>query len=89
MLNFALSALATAAIIVVGLLFSGKRVLVYEYKVNPGETFVVEEHGNLGAAEAPSLYCRYFNGRSFVESVFWYSPNGLMGKDSCPFMASQ
>ncbi|HVG62928.1 MAG TPA: hypothetical protein VNA24_30470 [Hyalangium sp.] len=68
------------------LLLSGKRVLVSETKVQPGETYIVEDYGNLGASRQASLVCRYFTGRSIQTAVFWYSPNGFLGRDSCPFI---
>lgn len=74
--------LATWAWLVVG----GARILVSQDLVRPGDNYVVEEHGNLGAASAPSLVCRYFTGRRTVTRVFWYSENNVFGKDECPFL---
>jgi len=62
------------------------RVLLKERKVNPGETFIVEEHGDLGKSSQSSLVCSYFNGRRLLTRVFWYSQNNIMGRDSCPFI---
>jgi hypothetical protein len=76
------------ALSVLALLVSGKRVLINEVKVNPGDHYVVEEHGDLGASTSATLVCRYFTGRSVLVSVFWYSSNNIMGKDQCPFIAS-
>ena len=70
----------------VALLVSGRRVLISETKVNPGDTYVVEDYGNLGAASQASLVCRYFTGRNTQTRVLWYSPNNILGRDSCPFM---
>ncbi len=81
--------LFVAALVCVLLLASGNRLLIYEHKVNPGEEYVVFEHGDLGAAQQASLVCRYFTGRSVLTSVFWYSPDNLMGKDQCPFITSE
>jgi hypothetical protein len=87
--TFLVAAAAVMVTLVLALLLSDRRVLVYEHKVNPGEVYVVAEHGNLGEEKNASLHCRYFTGRAVVESVFWYSPNNLLGKDSCPFIATR
>lgn len=68
------------------LLVSGRRVLIWETKVTPGDRYVISEYGDLGAAQQASLVCRYYTGRSVLTSVHWYSSNGLMGKDQCPFL---
>lgn len=78
-----------AAALVVGLLsllLSGKRVLISEDLVRPGEVYVVPGFGNVGEGKAESLVCGYFTGRSVVKKVFWYSPNNVLGKDGCPFI---
>ena len=67
------------------ILVTGTRVLVGETKVNPGMSYVVEDYGDLGTNGQSSLVCRYFNGRKILVSVFWYSSNNIMGRDSCPF----
>jgi hypothetical protein len=64
----------------------GVRVLVYEHKVDPGHDYSVAEYGNLGNATQSSLVCKYFTGRNFVTSVYWYAPNNIMGRDTCPFV---
>lgn len=87
--NVALGCLASAAVVSLGLLISGKRILVHERRVNPGELYVVPEHGNLGEAGQASLVCRYFTGRGIITTVFWYSSNNLLGKDQCPFVTEQ
>jgi hypothetical protein len=71
------------------LLVSGRRVLISERLVRPGENFVVGEWGDLGANENASLVCRYFTGRSTVTRVLWYSPNNILGRDSCPTITSE
>ena len=89
-LRYAAYAVVTAALLaVLALLVSGKRVLVYEVRVNPGEHYVVPEHGDLGASSHATLVCHYFTGRSVVLSVFWHSSNNLMGKDQCPFITNE
>jgi hypothetical protein len=81
-----LTVAALAITILLALMLSDRRVLVYEHKVSPGKTYVIPEHGNLGDAQGASLHCKYFTGRALVDTVFWYSPNNVMGKDSCPFI---
>jgi hypothetical protein len=71
------------------LLISGKRVLISETKVEPGQEYVLPEHGNLGSAQQASLVCKYFTGRSVRISVLWYSSNNIMGKDQCPFLVQE
>lgn len=71
------------------LLLTGKRVLVAETKVEPGQNYVLPEWGSLGDASQSQLVCRYFTGRSMRTTVLWYSPNNIMGKDQCPFIDSQ
>ncbi len=83
----ALLFIATAVLtIAIALLVTGKRVLVSEVKVNPGDNYSVPDYGNLGEGKSASLVCRYFTGRSVLIRVFWYSPNNIMGKDECPFI---
>jgi hypothetical protein len=71
------------------LLISGNRVLLSETKVEPGQNYVLSEWGNLGEAEQTSLVCKYFTGRSVKISVYWYSPNNILGKDQCPFIIDE
>lgn len=85
----ALGLVVTAALVSGGLLLSGKRVLILEHRINPGETYVVSDHGNLGDSKQASLVCRYFTGRSIVTTVLWYSPNNVLGRDQCPFVSDQ
>lgn len=70
------------------LLITDSRLLVWEKRVNPGETYFVEEHGDLGTNRQSNLVCRYFTGRSVLTSVYWYSPDNLFGKSHCPFVES-
>jgi len=67
------------------LLITGKRILLSETKVKPGDSYSAPDYGNLGESKSASLVCKYFTGRSVLTRVFWYSPNNLMGKDECPF----
>lgn len=82
-------AIALALVLIVlefTLLISGSRVLVSEHRVNPGDTYVLPDWGNLGTAQQPQLVCRYFTGRSVKATVLWYSSNNIMGADECPFL---
>ncbi|MRD49680.1 hypothetical protein GHT07_20615 [Caenimonas koreensis DSM 17982] len=76
-----------AFIVSLVLLLSDRRILVYEHKVNPGESFVEGEWGDLGKASQSQLVCRYFTGRSVQTTVYWHAPNNIMGKDQCPFLS--
>lgn len=68
------------------LLFSDNRILLKEVRVKPGDSYFVEEYGNLGEKQKQDcLVCYYFNGRKILAKVFWYAPNNIMGKDSCRF----
>jgi hypothetical protein len=79
---------ASVALVLVGtLLVSDRRVLLWEIRVNPGQSYIVGEWGDLGKASASSLVCRYFTGRSVQTIVYWHSPNNIMGRDQCPFLA--
>ena len=78
--------LACVVLVEVALLLSGFRVLVWEIKVPPGETYIASGHGTLRKNPQSSLVCKYFTGRSVTESVFWYSSNNIMGRDSCAFI---
>lgn len=80
-----LSVMALFAIGWLLLLTSGTRVLVSETKVEPGQVHFVENYGDLGQAKQASLVCRYFTGKGMTQSVFWYSPNNVLGRDECPF----
>ena len=68
------------------LLTTGFRILLKEKKVNSGERYEIEDYGNLGDGDSASLVCKYFDGRKIRITVFWYSANNIMGKDSCPFL---
>ena len=68
------------------LLISGFRVLLNEKKVLSGERYETEDYGNLGDNKSASLVCKYFDGRKTRITIFWYSANNIMGRDSCPFL---
>lgn len=82
-------ALGAMIVVCLTLLIGGKRVLVHERKVEPGEYYPLPGYANVGQGEQASLVCRYFTGRGVVATVFWYSPNNIMGKDQCPFVTSE
>jgi len=84
--RLAAAALVAAAAFEAYLLLGGRRVLVAETKVEPGQSYVVEGWGDLGKAPQPSLACRYFTGRSITTAVWWYSAGNFRGRDSCPFV---
>jgi hypothetical protein len=76
---------AAAAIAAVFLVATNQRMLVWETKVTPGDSYVVEGHGDLGKSKQPSLVCRYFTGVDVVTKVIPYRPSS--GQGSCPFLA--
>lgn len=67
------------------LLVTGRRVLVWETRVEPGQRYMTDDWGDLGNAEQATLACRYFTGRAIKLRAMWYSPNNILGRDSCPF----
>jgi hypothetical protein len=86
-LKQALVAVAAVVVLIeVSLLVSGRRLLIHERKVEPGEEHIVPDYGNIGEGAQASLACRYFTGRSTTIRVFWYAPNNMFGKDQCPFL---
>jgi hypothetical protein len=69
----------------IALLTSGHRVLVWQHYVAAGQP--QNAQGFKGSvADAPSIECWYFTGRSIRSTPYWYSPNNVMGKDECPFI---
>lgn len=85
----ALLAMVFTVIICAMLLLTGKRVLVWETRVEPGDYYVLPEYGNLGAADNAKLVCRYFTGRSVLTAVYWHSSNNFAGRDQCPFAVDE
>jgi len=81
--------LGVVLVLCVALLVSGYRVLMWEQRVEAGESVTVEGYGDLSSNKAASLVCRYFTGRSVLSRVYWYAPNNFMGRDSCPFLDRQ
>ena len=64
----------------------GIRVNVSQKLIQKGESYpssVSKDYGAVNEGEA-SLVCGYFTGLAVVHTVFWYSPNNILGKDSCP-----
>ena len=86
MMRYILIIVVSILFVPIILLISGKRILISEALVKPGEQYIVADYGNLGYSNAASLACKYFSGRSILVRVFWYSPNNFMGKDQCPFI---
>ena len=61
-------------------------IFISEVRVRSGEDYYIEDYGNLGDDDQDSLVCKHFNGRKVLTSVFWYSPNNILGRNSCPFL---
>lgn len=59
--------------------------MVDETRVNPGDHFIVEEHGDLADNQQASLVCTFFDGRKRRKTVYWYSSANVFGRDACPF----
>ena len=67
------------------LLITDRRILVYESKI-----YEKISSGIIDPFNEPSyLNCKYFTGRTFVTTTFWYANNNIMGKDSCPFLTKR
>ncbi len=73
-----------AAIAAVFLVSTNQRLLVWETKVTPGDTYVVKG-ADIGKSQQPQLVCRYFTGVDVVTKVMTYQPSS--GSGSCPFLA--
>lgn len=86
LVRVAVFAAATLVATWLALLLTGTRVLVSQTKVPPGQHYVVEGFGNVGDGTQACLVGRYFNGFGFESRVFWYSPNGILGKSTCPVL---
>ncbi len=63
---------------------TGYKPVVSQRLISPGQTYVTEELGDLGANSRGSLVCTYFTGRRFVKRVYWHSRENLFGKSNCP-----
>lgn len=72
----------------VALIVTDRGVLIREHRVKAGESYVVEDLGDLGAG-GDTLYCRYFTGRAVAGIAYWYSPNNIIGRRACPFMMAR
>jgi hypothetical protein len=84
-MKLTLSFVVLLAFVCLALLATDTRVLIWETKVGPGHTYAVADYGNLGEG---TLICRYFTGRDVVVNAIRYSPNNIMGRDSCRFLES-
>lgn len=65
---------------------TGYKPLISQRLISPGQTYVTEEFGDLGANSRGSLVCTYFTGRRFVRRVHWHSRQNLFGKANCPLI---
>lgn len=64
----------------------GMRINVSQKLIQKGESYpasVSKDYGLVNDGDA-SLVCGYFTGLAVVHTVFWYSSNNILGKDSCP-----
>ena len=67
------------------LLIIDARVLVYETRERVFDPF----DKTWNKIENADLECTYFTGRKFVTTIYRYSSNNIMGKDSCPFLSKR
>lgn len=65
---------------------TGYKPVVSQRLVSPGQTYVMEDYGDLGANSRGSLVCTYFTGRRFIQRVYWHSRQNLFGKANCPLI---
>lgn len=70
-------------------LLTGYKPMVSQRLISPGQTYVTEEFGDLGANSRGSLVCTYFTGRRFVKRIYWHSPENLFGKANCPLILEE
>ena len=68
------------------LLLTGNRILVGERLINKGERIPEEDNRLIEEHDQAVLVCKYFTGRSVLPRILYYSSNGIMGADSCPFL---
>ncbi len=47
-----------------------------------------EGPARVGNDAADSLRCTYFHGTGFATNSYWYSENGLLGRQVCPRLVS-
>lgn len=78
--------LALAVIAGVFLVATDQRLLLWQTKVIPGETYEVAGYGDLGKSQQASLVCRYYTGLGIATTVEAYTPGGSPAGDGCPFL---
>lgn len=67
---------------------------IFEIQVNTSQTIirngeaypdtVAKDYGAINESKDSALVCSYFTGMRVVYSVYWYSPNNILGRQSCP-----
>lgn len=63
-----------------------KAVRLSERRVSTGEHYIVRRYGDLGKSGQASIVCRYWNGSRVRTTVYWYAPNDMFGRSSCPLV---
>jgi len=81
--------LVLAAVAGVFLVTTDQRLLLWQTKVIPGETYEVAGYGDLGKSRQPSLVCRYFTGLGIETTVEAYAPGGPPAGDFCAFLVKR
>ncbi len=68
------------------LVMTDQRLLLWQTRVIPGETYEVAGYGDLGKSKQASLVCRYYTGLGIATTVEAYTPGGPPAGDGCPFL---
>ncbi len=75
--------LVIAAAADLALILSGYRILIRERVVQPGESYIAGEWGDLGTYDdKPIIACWYWTGRKLIPEAFFYGP-GKLDRDEC------
>lgn len=67
---------------------TGKRVHLWQTKIPPGASMVVEGFGRVEGRESGALVCRQLSWHGVQTAVFNYSANNVLGRDECPLFYS-
>lgn len=65
----------------------GIQVNTSQTLIRNGEAYpstVARDYGAMHESNDSALVCGYFTGMRMVYSVYWYSPNNILGRESCP-----
>lgn len=65
-----------------GLMASGHRLLIRERVIQPDESYIAGDWGDVGTYGRPVLVCWYWTGRKLSPDAFWYG-HARSEKDEC------